>query len=194
MIAVQSALGVENTIKLPESLRSQWGVEEVDYLYAEVKNRNLILRKERSKHTVATVSLTVEKSIIVPKELIKILGIQVGSRVFLSLKDDVVTLHGSKVVDLDSPEQNIDRFAKKIKREFENGQKNPIGMRYEVWLEDIYQFLLLETLDDEIVSGLLNKPNILIEIIRKIRDDEEFNNLLDKKIREKAIECARENE
>ena len=194
MIAVQGVLGIENSIDLPEPLRDHWAIESTNCLYAEMKSQNLILAKDRRANTVATILLTAEKSIILPKEFVRILGVQTGDRVYLSLKDDIVTIYGSNIIDLDLPAHNIDRLAKKIKREYDTVQKSPIRAGGRAWIDDVYHFLLLESWDDDVISRLLSKPNILAEIVCKIQNDDEFECFLEKKMREKIIECGREGD
>ena len=186
MLKVRSAVESEYYVQLPEILCSEWNIDAESELYASVISGALIIAKARHKNTVAEIPLTVNMGIVIPERLVETLNLQVGYGVSLTLIDDVLSLSSNNVVDLNS----VPQLEKKLEREYESIKKRPFDKMYAMLLDDVYNSLINNSLDSEVVTGLLKKPNPLVEIISMLREDDEFNDFLDKKILEIATMYA----
>ena len=187
MLKVTSVLESEYCVQLPEILCTNWELDADAELYASVSNGKLLITKERQKSTVVIIPLSVEMGIIIPEFLFHALNLQIGGHITLTLNDEVLTLSGSNIIDFHSTAQ----LEKKLEREFKALVERPIGKRYFMMLEDVMNFLIYNELEDELVAGLLNKPNPLLEIAFMVRDDEELGDIIDARIKEKAWEYIR---
>jgi len=192
MILMRSIFGAENAIKIPQLIYHSFHLEGGDLLSVSVSRKNLLLTKTWQKGSVANITITRNLEIILPDLFVKTLGLKIGGEVFLSLKGEVLTLYASNIIDMNSQEFLANRLMKKLTAEFERKNHPSFGAGYASLLEDLYNFLLLEEWDNDIINRLLQRPNILSEILIRVRDDEAFDNMFEHTMRNKIIEYAME--
>jgi len=190
MLKVTSILESEYYVQLPEVLCSSWELDADTELYASISDGKLWITKTRQKSTVVIIPLSINMGIIIPEFLIQTLNLQTGSKITLTLNEDIVTLSGSNIINFDLTKE----LETKLTRELEIAQNGVLAKQYHMYLEDIFILLTHSELDDEVIEGLLRKPDPLVEIIFKIRDDDELNDYIDKRILEKAREYALEDD
>ena len=187
MLKVTSVLQSENYIQFPEALYTEWKIQEESDLYISIDKNNLILSKAKCNHA-AIIRVYVGFGIILPELYVRTMGIQIGSEVSLTLDDDTVVIHKGNVVHLFSASSNKDKLIAKLNREFDTNQGSN-----NIWLyEDIHMFLILNEWDDTVIDNLLTKENILKELAFKLRNDDEFDEFFEKKMKELTLLYASE--
>ena len=188
MLDLVAVVELENYIKLPELLVSQWSLVEGMTLYTAIRNKTLVLTKDYSSFAITSVNVIIGSGICLPDEFVSVSGVAVGSQISLVFENDVLQIADSSMIDFASPAILEDRLARKLKRELDIALQTPFGVHNGKWLEDIYHFLLLDKLDENVINRLLHTPSPLKKIYDALRNDDEFEVFLNKKLREKAQE------
>jgi len=177
--------GSANILKLPDIINECLKIKNDDYLYAQMKDEKLVLSKVFHNQAV--------KLYVAPDFGLKLttpfaeqLGLQIGSVVRLSLEDNELTIYKSNVVQIYTPDSNKERLIDKLKREFDEMPTTPDSEL----IEDIYMFLILKELEDDIVVSLLEKPNLLKSLLFMFLDDSEFRAFFESKLSEIVRNCT----
>jgi len=189
MLKVTSFLENEYYVQLPEILCTSWELDADSELYASISDGKLWITKTKQRKSAVIIPLTVDMGIIIPEYLVQVLNFQTGYQITLTLNEDIVIISGNSKINLSLAAE----LETKLARELEIAQSGVLGRLYWMYLEDVYNLLTHSKLDDEVIEGLLIKPNPLIEIIYKIREDDELNDYIDNRILEKAREYAFED-
>jgi len=191
MLTVTAVLESGNFLRLPESLCTQWGLEDDINVYVSMRDKEMCLTKAKQAWMVDTVRI-IDAYCILPKHLTAILGIKCGSHVSLTLEDDMVTLNRSKIIPLRTQPTIAERLESKLWREFLDCKTTPAGERYQILLEDVLMFLILTEWDDTTAESLLEKPYPLKDLVMRFRGDEEYDDFFEKKIKELTLLYAAE--
>jgi len=175
----------KNFLKLPEILRKGWNVTEGCYLHAIVSNKVLTISKT-SKGSAVLLRVLSGFKIVLPFYFVKSLGLKIGDKVQLTLEDNLIHLYKSNIQPLNSPVRNKNKLEAKLEAELEI--KLSSRNHSNVLFEDVYNFLLLDNWNDDVVKSLLAKEDLLEEIVSRLREDDIFNHVFEEQVRKVTLE------
>jgi len=179
VVLAMSVFEREGFLKIPGSICEAWGIKCGDRLYAKLKNGDVILQKEYAKNHEVTEVLP-GFDLQIPEHFADKLAFPVCGEAQLKLADNALTIHKTNVISIFSPQGNRERLRRKLDAEFEELFSKS---RSEL-LEDMYTILILTEPDDDTVKGLLAVPNVLQHLRQRLREDDEFEAFMEKKVQE----------
>jgi len=184
MLVITGLFEGGNFIKLPDAFCEQWELKKGDSLYARLISGKLLLSQEEHKHAVR-IEIVAGLGIVLIDIFIKVLGFEPGDRVVFVLKNNQALLY-KNVVRNYQPESNKEKLNLKIELEFQANRQS----RYSLMMEDIYNYIIWNEWEDNVVDRLLDKPNLLEELMFDFLTDDDFHDFFEVKMRELVLSLA----
>ena len=187
MSTVISILELEYFLEFPNEIREQMNIKVGDIFYAYRDIRHTLtlsrIRPGKSKHSGIVTFLT-EHGAVLPYGFLRRMRIRPGDAVELTVKHEKIMIQKGEEIPFFHSANKRKALELKLKQELEA----PSRFFSQSFREDVHSVLAFAEWSDDVVSQLLQIPDLLQEIARVLHNDDAFSEYFEQRVTELTLE------
>ncbi|MCL2842104.1 MAG: AbrB/MazE/SpoVT family DNA-binding domain-containing protein [Oscillospiraceae bacterium] len=193
MSTVTSVLEHEYFLEFPELIQEKMNIKigDIFYAYRDVSYTLILSRTRPGKSKYCTmVTFRIASGAVLPYGFLSRMRIRPGDAVEITINHDKIMIEKGTVTPLFHSTNRRHALKIKLKRELEV----PCRVFSQSFREDVCSVLALSSWSDNVVSQLLQTPNLLREIAQALHHDDVFSEYFEQRTKELTLDYISKNE